>query len=1226
MTEKRCTECGGKIGEEGEARSGPCPHCGAKCSFEAQEPAEKEKGAHLKRGEILEGFRIEERIGGGGMGEVYRATQLSLDRPVALKVLHPQHIENPRVVDLFEGETATLASLNHPNVVSIIDQGRVGETYFFAMEYVKGTTLRNVVNSRQLGIEFFLRVFVQCAEALHYVHEKGVIHRDIKLGNILLDEHKNAKIADFGLARIVAEGGAGEGKKRAFGTPGYMAPEITHSPDLADPRCDIFSLGAVMYRVLTGRLPEVLPPPPPGRFRDNIPEPLARTVLECLKVEPEDRIQTARELKDRLLDCQRELVTVRKKCPECDEEMPLSEGACLRCGADLAGMSQFCPECGERSTFEDAECWSCGRNLKEALREKAEELSVSLDRARRLAEVGKKGEAIVELDEVLKVKGEVFGLVRERAQSLRDRYRRERKARYTRPMREGKNRLEEADPEGAISIWEDIPEDVAEDLHVSRWMRTARQWMNKARNGVKKAREQLGKGNIDAADESLEEAAAKWAACPGLSDVQYRIELQRDASWDEETIPQREPEPSRDVPGAKAETLPARQTKRSWLVPVLIAALALALVGGGAWWLAGWLAQSASSGDGDKPLVAVRSHQQPDEQPGPTPSTETEEAENEPNTREPQRFYHESFDDGKAENWSFDRDVWRVRTVGRRALRALAADRRTTARHKHFQEKNCTVSAWVRLDAVENPEWSISISARHRENSQIRLDISGREGTCVARLAAYKDAKVVKQSAARTLPGTTMEAFEGRIRLDARDDRVTAQVGDTRVGELRGLTGDLAEAGSAALGAEFCRVSWDDIQLTDPRNGVAQRVPETASETPDDPVTEVPDEPAVPSLANAQPAPDVSRVGLESWSVRITQSFRQHSAGWEPGGEGWQYRRNRYGSPKKITGSAFCSVGRFADVRLTTTVRPAGGNTKGTRRGLLVRYQNAENNLFFGAVAGKENNWHLALVSRQNGQNQVKRLPGGPYLWPQNARLELGLVVVGDRACGLLEGQPVLSMSGLGGEKDRAGRVGLTLGGTGGWFGVTGVTAAGPLDIGAESGRSGLAWKVPEQVEAGPGNDNDVIRVRECAGRYVWLEGAQAPTGRMDMTVLFDDLESYPQFSICAAARGHRGPMVAQMVDFQRGGAAVVRMLGILPYRGQLKSATYGGKRFSGIDRAEPIKLSLSLQPTQARSAFAEQDVIAYSPGKIPLPEDAGYWGIRCTDLRATIQRLELSF
>jgi hypothetical protein len=130
----------------------------------------------------------------------------------------------------------------------------------------------------------------------------------------------------------------------------------------------------------------------------------------------------------------------------------------------------------------------------------------------------------------------------------------------------------------------------------------------------------------------------------------------------------------------------------------------------------------------------------------------------------------------------------------------------------------------------------------------------------------------------------------------------------------------------------------------------------------------------------------------------------------------------------------------------------------------------------------------------------------------------------------------------------------------------------------------------------------------------------------MIVTARFEELQGYPQFSLCAAAGGHRGPMLAQMVDFQKGSAAVVRLLGILPYRGELKSATYGGRRFDRVATSEPMRLLVSLQPEEAHCALNGEDAATYRPGRIPLPKDAGRWGFRCTDLRATIRRVELKF
>ena len=214
------------------------------------------------------------------------------------------------------------------------------------------------------------------------------------------------------------------------------------------------------------------------------------------------------------------------------------------------------------------------------------------------------------------------------------------------------------------------------------------------------------------------------------------------------------------------------------------------------------------------------------------------------------------------------------------------------------------------------------------------------------------------------------------------------------------------------------------------------------------------------------------------------------------------------------------------------------------------------------------------------------------------------------------------SVGGLGDAVPSPGRTGFILNKMGAWFGSA--HFRGEMRAGGVGGSAaGLA--IPEQVEVHE-EAAGIIGLGECAGRYVVFKGVNARYGTMTATVSFARLESYPQFSLCAAARGHRGPMLSQMIDFQRGGAAVVRLLGILPYHGELKTATYGGKRLDGVSLNEPIKITISHQPESASCRFQDERAVSYRAGDIPLPKEKGRWGFRSTDLSATIHRVEFRF
>ncbi len=211
---------------------------------------------------LVPGYEMGVLLGRGGMGEVWRATQLSLKRPVAVKLLPEKFSKDPEFVSRFEKEATALAALSHPNIVQIIDRGQTGEHYFFVMELVQGITLREMMNNQRLTVRDALRIGVQIARAIDSAHDAKIVHRDLKPENILIDARGHVKIADFGLAGM-------QGNERnialtatsvAMGTVNYMAPEQRRDAKHVDHRADLYSLGVLLYEMLTTELPI-------GRFR-----------------------------------------------------------------------------------------------------------------------------------------------------------------------------------------------------------------------------------------------------------------------------------------------------------------------------------------------------------------------------------------------------------------------------------------------------------------------------------------------------------------------------------------------------------------------------------------------------------------------------------------------------------------------------------------------------------------------------------------------------------------------------------------------------------------------------------------------------------------------------------------------------------------------------------------------------------------------------------------------
>jgi eukaryotic-like serine/threonine-protein kinase len=249
-------------------------------------------------------YRILAELGRGGMGIVYKGHDTVLDRPVAFKVLPDALRDNPQALKNFLREAKSAAKLNHPNIVTVFDAGEQDGRFYIAMEYVDGTTLKEILKRRSLisplGV---VHVGLQICEALHYAHGQKVIHRDVKTANVMWTREKKAKIMDFGLAKVVEE--VRNHTTLVSGTPYYMSPEQTLGKNV-DHRTDLYSLGVMLFELATGQLPfregnvpyhhVHTPAPDPRSLRPELPEGLVRVILDCLQKEAERRPHSAAEV------------------------------------------------------------------------------------------------------------------------------------------------------------------------------------------------------------------------------------------------------------------------------------------------------------------------------------------------------------------------------------------------------------------------------------------------------------------------------------------------------------------------------------------------------------------------------------------------------------------------------------------------------------------------------------------------------------------------------------------------------------------------------------------------------------------------------------------------------------------------------------------------------------------------------------------------------------------
>jgi hypothetical protein len=306
---RQCPDCGADL--PGDSPEGLCPRCLFESALAGGEPAPEDRPGGTTPHPVpfaapaaadlaphFPQFEILGLLGQGGMGAVYKARQIKLDRLVALKILPSEWGKDPAFAERFAREARALARLNHANIVSVHDFGEAGGFYYLVMEFVDGLNLRQILQAGRLAPAQALGIVPQVCDALQYAHEEGIVHRDIKPENILVDRRGRVKIADFGLAKLLGRPRAEftlTGSHQVMGTLDYMAPEQRHSPLEIDHRADIYSLGVVFYEMLTGELPLGHFAPPSERAA--VDARLDEVVYRALAREPDRRYQRASEVK-----------------------------------------------------------------------------------------------------------------------------------------------------------------------------------------------------------------------------------------------------------------------------------------------------------------------------------------------------------------------------------------------------------------------------------------------------------------------------------------------------------------------------------------------------------------------------------------------------------------------------------------------------------------------------------------------------------------------------------------------------------------------------------------------------------------------------------------------------------------------------------------------------------------------------------------------------------------
>jgi serine/threonine protein kinase len=263
----------------------------------------------LGTGDTIGPYQVVSQLGQGGMATVYKAYHPQLDRYVAIKLMHPAFLNDPNFSMRFQREAQVVAKLEHPSIIPVYDYSEYEGEPYLVMKFIDGDTLKNALSDKKLSFRQTVNILASVAEALTYAHKLGILHRDVKPSNILLDASNTPYLTDFGLARMMQAGQSTLSQDMLVGTPHYMSPEQAKGNQELGPGTDIYSLGVMYYEVAVGRLPFsgdtpyaivhdhiYTPLPLPSQVNPSVSPAVEQVLLKALAKEPADRYQSAAEL------------------------------------------------------------------------------------------------------------------------------------------------------------------------------------------------------------------------------------------------------------------------------------------------------------------------------------------------------------------------------------------------------------------------------------------------------------------------------------------------------------------------------------------------------------------------------------------------------------------------------------------------------------------------------------------------------------------------------------------------------------------------------------------------------------------------------------------------------------------------------------------------------------------------------------------------------------------